>query len=302
MGHAHHHDHDTGNIKVAFFLNLSFTIIEIVGGLLTGSLAILSDALHDLGDSLSIGLSWYFQKLSKKERNNQYSYGYRRFSVLGALINAVILLVGSVYIMIEAIPRIADPQLVDEQWMLVLAIFGVVVNGAAVLRLRKGKSLNEKVISLHLLEDVLGWVAVLIGSIMIMWFDWYWIDPLLSVLIGLFIFYNVIRDLRSVVDIILQSTPSGIDVNEVEEELLAMSFIKEMHDCHIWSMDGEYHVFSAHLVLNDDYDLSQLSEIKASIKQKLKDLKIEHSTLEFEKEGEYCREDYFPKGQKSILH
>ena len=166
MGHHHNHHRrgqSTKNLKVAFFLNLSFTVIEFIGGLITGSMAIMSDALHDLGDSISIGLSWYFQNLSEKKRDNTFSYGYKRFSLLGAIINAVVLLVGSVIIISKAAPAIMNPSQVNEKGMLYIAIFGVVVNGAAVLRLRKGSSINERVISLHLLEDVLGWVAVLIG-------------------------------------------------------------------------------------------------------------------------------------------
>ncbi len=286
--HDHHHHHGTKNIKVAFFLNLGFTIIEIVGGILTGSLAILSDALHDLGDSLSIGLSWYFQKLSTKGKDRKYSYGYKRFSVLGALINAVILLVGSLIILSQAIPSLLSPNQVDEKGMFWIAIFGVVVNGAAVLRLRKGSSLNEKVISLHLLEDVLGWIAVLIGSVLIMQFDWYFIDPLLSILISIFIIYNVVKNLRSAMDIILQTTPSNIELDKVESEILALKPVCEIHDCHIWSMDGEYNVFSAHIVLDQDYELAEMEEVKHEIKALLKSMKIEHSTLEFEKEGEDC--------------
>ncbi len=160
----HHHHHDTGNLKVAFFLNLAFTLVEIVGGLYTNSLAILSDALHDLGDSLSLGLSWYFQKLSKKGRTSSFSYGYKRFSLLGAVVNSIVLVVGSIIILSKAIPQLFNPSQANAEGMMYLAILGIVVNGAAVLKLRKGESLNEKVITLHLLEDVLGWVAVLIGS------------------------------------------------------------------------------------------------------------------------------------------
>lgn len=288
--HDHHHHHGTGNIKTAFFLNLFFTIIEIIGGLYTGSLAILSDALHDLGDSLSIGLSWYFQKLSQKKRDHKYSYGYRRFSVLGALVNAVILLVGSIYIIAQAAPTLFNPQQVDEQGMLIIAIFGVIVNGAAVLKLKKGTSLNEKVISLHLLEDVLGWIAVLIGSILIMYFDWYFIDPLLSLLISIFIIYNVIKNLRSALGIMLQSTPKEINVDIVQARLIELQPIVDIHDCHIWSMDGEYNVLSAHLVLDKAYNMDELSDIKKTVKTVLKAMKIEHSTLEFEQEGEHCED------------
>lgn len=291
MGHHHHHHghgQSTKNLKVAFFLNLSFTVIEFVGGLITGSLAIMSDALHDLGDSFSIGLSWYFQNLSEKKRDKTFSYGYKRFSLLGAVINAVVLLVGSVIIISKAAPAILNPSQVDEKGMLYIAIFGVIVNGVAVLRLRKGSSINERVISLHLLEDVLGWVAVLIGSLLIMYFDWYFIDPLLSVMIGLFIIYNVFVNIKKSFQIILQATPKEIDIEEVHKKLGTIPEVIEIHDCHIWSMDGEYHVFSAHLVLDKSYDLRLQAAIKKRAKYLLHELGIEHSTLEFELKDEHC--------------
>lgn len=288
MGHHHHHDHGVKNIKVAFFLNLGFTVVEIVGGIMTGSLAILSDALHDLGDSLSIGLSWYFQKLSTKKGDDTYSYGYKRFSLLGAIINAVVLLVGSVVILAQAVPALFDPGATDAQGMMYIAIFGVIVNGAAVLKLKKGTSINERVISLHLLEDVLGWVAVLIGSIVMLYFEAPWIDPLLSVLIALFILFNVYKSLKASVGIILQATPDGIDVPLIHEKLKGISQIREVHDCHIWSMDGEYHVLSAHLVLNGDYTLEEMANIKTEAKELLKE-SVEHVTIEFEGPHEECK-------------
>ena len=287
MGHHHHH-HGTKNLKVAFYLNLSFTIIEFIGGLLTGSLAILSDALHDLGDSFSIGLSWYFQNLSERKQDKNFTYGYKRFSLLGAVINAIILLIGSIIIINEAAPQIANPGEVNEQGMLVIAIFGVIVNGVAVLRLRRGNSINEEVISLHLLEDVLGWVAILLGSLLMMYFDWQFIDPLLSVLIAVFIIYNVIKNLKKSFVIILQATPKEVDIQAIHYGLKSLPEVIDVHDCHVWSMDGEYHVLSAHLVLDKVYSLREMAEIKSAAKAILADLNIQHSTLEFEEEGEHC--------------
>lgn len=292
MGHHHHHGHHhhghgVKNLKVAFFLNLFFTLIEIAGGIYTNSLAILSDALHDLGDSLGIGLSWYFQKLSNKEGDATYTYGYKRFSLLGAIINAVVLLVGSIFILKEAIPQLFNPGETDAQGMLYLAIFGVIVNGAAMIRLKKGTSINEKVISLHLLEDVLGWVAVLIGSLVMMYFEAPWIDPLLSVLIALFILFNVFKNLKRSLTIVLQATPQELDVSGIHQKLKSIPQIRDVHDCHIWSMDGEYHVLSTHLVLNGDYTLEEMAEIKAEVKDMLKE-EVQHVTIEFEGPHEEC--------------
>ena len=273
MGHNydHSHNHSDGNVKVAFFLNLSFTIIEIIGGLYTNSLAILSDALHDLGDSLSLELSWYFQKLSKKGRTKKFSYGYKRFSLLGAIINSIVLVAGSIFILTKAIPELFNPGETNVQGMLYLAILGIVVNGAAVLKLRKGESLNEKVVSLHLLEDVLGWVAVLIGSVIIMYTDAPFIDPLLSVLISLFVLYNVYKNLRKSMLVILQGIPEDVSLEVIKEKLKDISEITDVHDNHVWSMDGEYNILTIHLRLDKDYKLSRQAKLKETVRSQLKD-------------------------------
>ena len=273
MGHNydHSHNHSDGNVKVAFFLNLSFTIIEIIGGLYTNSLAILSDALHDLGDSLSLELSWYFQKLSKKGRTKKFSYGYKRFSLLGAIINSIVLVAGSIFILTKAIPELFNPGETNVQGMLYLAILGIVVNGAAVLKLRKGESLNEKVVSLHLLEDVLGWVAVLIGSVIMMYTDAPFIDPLLSVLISLFVLYNVYKNLRKSMLVILQGIPEDVSLEVIKEKLKDISEITDVHDNHVWSMDGEYNILTIHLRLDKDYKLSRQAKLKETVRSQLKD-------------------------------
>lgn len=288
MAHHHDHDHSEGNLKIAFYLNAAFAIIELVGGLLTNSLAILSDALHDLGDSLSLGLSWYFQKLSKKGRTTTFSYGYKRFSLLAAIINSIVLVTGSVIILTKAIPAIFSPEETNAQGMLYLAILGIVVNGIAALRLHKGKSLNEQVISLHLLEDVLGWVAILIGSVVMLFFNAPFIDPLLSIFIALFILYNVYKSLKKSIPIILQGIPPTIPIENIHEQIRALSEVVSVHDSHAWSMDGSYHVLTLHVVLKNDYPLSALTEIKNKIRAIAKTGHIQHVTIEFESEKEVC--------------
>ncbi len=286
--HSHSHDHSEGNIKVAFLLNLAFTIIEIIGGLYTNSLAILSDALHDLGDSLSLGLSWYFQRVSKKGRTPKFSFGYKRFSLLGAIINSIVLVVGAIVVLSHAIPQLWNPEESNAKGMMYLAILGVIVNGAAVLKLRKGESLNEKVVSLHLLEDVLGWVAVLIGSLIMMYFDAQIIDPILSILITAFVLFNVYKNIKESMRIILQGTPSDVTIDEVKEEIVSIQNVTDIHDCHLWSMDGNYHILTAHVVVNDNYNLEELSQIKSKIFKTVEKYKIKHTTLSFELESEEC--------------
>ncbi len=287
--HGHNHNHnDVKNIKVAFLLNFTFTIIEIIGGILTNSVAILSDALHDLGDSLSLALAWYFQKLSKKGRDKSFSYGYKRFSLLGAIINSVVLLAGSTYILTEAIPRLISPQAANAKGMVLLAILGIIANGAAVLRLKRGDSINEKVVSLHLMEDLFGWVAVMIGAIIMYFFDVPIIDPILSVLITVYVLLNVFKNLKQSFNIILQGIPIEIDSEEITSYLLSINKVSEIHDLHIWTMDGKFNILTVHLVLNTNMPFDAINLLKKEIRDKLSILGINHSTIEFESEAEKC--------------
>lgn len=276
------------NISYAFFLNLGFTIIEIIGGLITNSVAILSDAIHDFGDSISLGLAWYLQKVSKKGSDHKYSYGYRRFSLLGAIINSVVLLVGSFFILSETIPRIIHPQEPDLRGMFILAILGIIVNGAAVFRLRKGISLNEKVVSLHLWEDVLGWIAILIGSVIMYFFNVPVIDPILSVLITIYILIHVFRNIKASMRIILQGTPEEIDIDDIKKELLIFVEVNDVHDLHLWSIDGNYHVVTTHVILKEALTMDQLATLKTKIREKLEQLNVHHVTIEFETADETC--------------
>ncbi len=289
--HTHHHEHrheDVKNIKTAFFLNLSFTIIEFIGGVLTNSMAILSDAVHDLGDSISLGLAWYFQKVAKRPRNKEYTYGYKRFSLLGAVINSVILIGGSVLILVHAIPRLFNPQQPNVEGLLLLAVLGVVVNGMAVLRLRKGTSINERVVSLHLLEDVLGWLAVLVGAGIMYFVDAPFIDPLLSIAIALFILFNVFRNIRQSLHIILQGSPLKVDMEKVKHSILSIDGVEGVHDLHVWSVDGEYNVMTVHVVLLKAITMEEQQQLKLRIREKLYAQGIQHCTIEFEQADEEC--------------
>lgn len=281
-------NNDVKNIKTAFFLNLSFTIIEFIGGILTNSMAILSDAVHDLGDSFSLGLSWYFQKVSKKPRTKKYTYGYKRFSLLGAVINSVILLVGSVVILFHAIPRLFNPQQPDVEGMLLFAFMGVFINGFAVLRLRKGSSINERVVSLHLLEDVLGWVAVLIGAAVMYFVNAPIIDPILSIIISLYVFFNIFRNIKESIHIILQGSPSNLNIDELKKILHNLKEVDSVHDLHTWSVDGEYNILTIHVVLKKELSMIEQQRLKAEIRKSLLKIGVHHSTIEFEINDEEC--------------
>ena len=294
VDHTHDHhkmessDQDVKNIRTAFFLNLFFTIVEIVGGFYTNSVAILADAIHDLGDSLALGVAWYFQKISKKGSDASFSYGYRRFSVLGALINSLVLIIGSVFILNETIPRLWNPEESNALGMIWIAVLGVLVNGIAALRLRKGSSLNERVVMLHLMEDVLGWVAVLIGAICMLIWDVPILDPILSFLIFTYILINVFRNLRKVVKIIMQGTPSNEELKKVEAYFDQHRSIKSHHDLHFWTMDGQYYIMTVHIRLNIEYIPSEITEIKKGIRKDLKEMGIDHPTIEIDMSEEDC--------------
>ncbi len=288
MPNDHHHHHDVDNIKVAFFLNLGFTIIEFIGGVFVNSVAIVSDAIHDLGDSISLGISWYFQKLSHKGRTKTFSYGYRRFSVLSAVLNSTILLVGSVFILKETIPRLITPVQPETKGMILLAILGVVVNGLAVIKTHKGKTANEKVVSLHLMEDVFGWIAVLIGSLVMNFWELPIIDPILSMLIAGYILFNVFKNLKNSMGIMLQSIPSDVNLDHLESKLLEIPQVRQVHDMHTWSMDGEYHVMTVHLVLSSETDFEKRIKIKEQAREILKEGTMNHVTIELEGIDEHC--------------
>jgi len=286
---SHQHEHPSGkNLKIAFFLNLGFTILEIIGGLYVNSIAILSDAVHDLGDSLSLGTSWYLDKKSKKGENYKFSFGYNRFSLLGALLNSVVLIAGSIYVIYEAIGRLIKPEHSDADGMIIFAIIGVVVNGYAAFKLSGGKSMNEKVVSWHLVEDVLGWVAVLIVAIVLKFEDIHYLDPALSLLITLYILYNVIKRLKETLYIFLQGTPSDINLREVENKLLAIEKVDSLHHTHIWSLEGEKHVFTTHIRLKNITSLQDLEEFNQQMKVALKPYPFSHCTIETELDDKSC--------------
>ncbi|MCB0587076.1 MAG: cation transporter, partial [Phaeodactylibacter sp.] len=289
MPHGHnHHNHSGRNLTIAFFLNLAFTVLEIIGGLLTNSVAILSDALHDLGDSFSLGLSWYLDRKSKQKSSEQYSFGYQRFSLLGALVNSLVLIGGSVFIIYEAVGRILEPQHSNAQGMVLFAIIGVTVNGYAAWKLSSGKTMNERVVSWHLLEDVLGWAAVLIVAIVLLFRDIHYLDPALSLAITIYILYNVIRRLRDTLHLFLQGVPEGVTLRDIEKRLLSVPHVDSLHHTHLWSLEGENHVFTSHVVLKDIQTFSQIMEAKREMKDILRKYPFSHYTIETELDEESC--------------
>ena len=275
------------NILIAFILNLVFSIFELIGGLFTGSIAILSDSLHDIGDALSIGISYFLERKSKQPSDNKYTYGYIRYSVLGGIITTMILFVGSIFVIYESIKRIIDPVEINYNGMILFAIFGVIVNSLASYFTKEGDSINQKAVNLHMLEDVLGWIVVLIGSILMRFTDIVYIDSILSILVALYIFINTFSNLKQIIDIFLEKTPDNINIDELKKHLLSIEGVKDIHHIHIRSIDGYNNTSTLHAVVNK-YD----PKIKQSIKEELEEHNICHSTIELELEDENCHEDH----------
>jgi cobalt-zinc-cadmium efflux system protein len=288
MAHTHDHSHSSKNLKAAFFINLFFTIFEFFGGIYVNSVSIVSDAVHDLGDSLSLGTAWYLQEKSKKEANSKFSFGYRRLSLLGALINSVVLILGSIYVVSEAAQRIVQPESSDAKGMLIFALIGIAVNGYAAWKLSSGKTLNERVVSWHMLEDVLGWVAVLIVSIVLLFKDIPYLDPALSLLITAYILWNAQKRLRETLHLFLQGKPIDVDQAKIEQELVAVEHVDSVHHTHIWSLDGEHHVFTTHVKLKKIDTVELLLKIKNDLKDVLQKYPFEHYTIETEVDQEDC--------------
>lgn len=271
------------NILIAFVLNITFSLFELLGGLFTGSIAILSDSLHDIGDALSIGISYFLEKKSKKEADEKYTYGYIRYSVLGSIITTVILLVGSTFVIYESILRLIHPVDVNYNGMIIFAIFGVIVNTLASYVTHDGDSLNQKSVNLHMIEDVLGWIVVLIGSILMRFTNITYIDSILSIVVALFIFVSAFSNMKQIVDLFLEKAPANVDVEHVKKHILDIKGVEGVHHIHVRSIDGVNNFATLHVVVN-----KYSHEIKEKIKEELVERNIAHSTVELELIGEDC--------------
>ena len=287
MSHHHHHHSPTSAARIltAFLLNLFFSVFELIGGIFTGSVAILSDALHDLGDAAGIGLSFFLERKSRKQPDATHTYGYARYSVLGGLITTVILLSGSVIVIYHAVLRLLNPSPIDYNGMLIFAVVGVAVNLAAAIFTRHGDSLNQRAVNLHMLEDVLGWIVVLIGALVMRFTDWVFIDPLMSIAVAIFILVHAVGTLREILSLFLEKTPDGVSVEELSHHLTELAGVVSVHHVHIRSLDGTRHYATLHAVINGDP-----AEAKAAIRAELAEHGITHATIETETPDEVCGE------------
>lgn len=275
------------NILIAFLLNISFSIIEFFGGLFTKSISILSDAIHDFADAISIGISYFLEKKSKHKPDNKYTYGYIRYSILGALITTLILTVGSILVIIGAVNRLFNPVTLNYDGMIIISIFGIIFNFLAAYMTKEGDSLNQKSVNLHMLEDVLGWIVVFVGSILIKFTNISYIDSIMSILIACYILFHALTNLKAVLDLFLEKTPKGIDIEHLKKHLLDIDSVLDVHHIHIWSIDGVNSYATLHIVT----DSKNPNIIKMKVREELLEHNIVHTTIEIETSKEKCDEN-----------
>ena len=265
----------TKSIFIAFMLNLCFAVFEFIGGAVTGSVAIMSDALHDMGDATGIGISYLLERKSSLPPDEAHPLGYARYSVLGSAFLNLVLLLGSASVIYKAVLRIINPFTVHHGGMIIFAVLGVIINSLAALFTHRGKSLNQKAVSLHMLEDVLGWIVVLAGAIAIKFTNLAIIDPLMSIGTAIFIMIHSVGNLREATDIFLEKAPSDINLRELSEKLLTVPEIKEIRRIQIWTTDGKVHCAALHIATSEDS-----TGAKQKIRKLLSDYGIRNITVE----------------------
>jgi cobalt-zinc-cadmium efflux system protein len=272
------------NVGLAAALNILFTVIELIGGFLTNSLALIADALHDFADSFALIIAWYAEKKAKKPATSKMTFGYRRLSLLSAMFTIVVLVTGSLFVLTQAIPRLISPEPVNAEGMVLIAVIGVTINGLGYFRLKKGMSQSEKVLSWHLLEDILGWVVLLTGSIIMRFWNKPVIDPIMTIGFTVFVLWGVSKNAKEVLNLLLEGVPEYIDIDEIKKSILSVEGVKMVHDLHVWSLEGETDLLTSHVVVENKY-LQTPDKMRQAIKSKLEEHHIEHSTLELESEG-----------------
>lgn len=285
------------NILIAFILNLFFSVFEFFGGIFTGSVAIISDSIHDIGDAFSIGISYILEKISKKQPDEKYTYGYLRYSVIGGFITSSILLFGSLAIIYNAVFKLFNPNEINYNGMIIFAVVGTIINLFAAILTHNGDSINQKAVNLHMLEDVLGWIVVLIGAIIMKFTDFRIIDPLLSMAVAVFIIVNSIKNLIQILNLFLEKTPNDIDANEIKNHIMKIEEIIDVHHIHIWSMDGQSNYATMHIVTD-----GESHKIKEKVREELEKHGICHTTLELENPGEQCEAEHCQTNLHSHSH
>ena len=274
-------------VWVAFFLNLTYAIVEFIAGGVFGSSAVLADSVHDLGDAISIGISAFLETISNREEDRQYTLGYKRFSLLGALVTAVILITGSILVILENTTKLFNPQPVNDEGILWLGMIAVTINVLASLVVRKGQTKNESILSLHFLEDTLGWLAVILMAIVLRFTDWYILDPLLSLVISIFILIKAIPRFWSTLKIFLDAVPEGVDIKQVMSDLEGLDNVASLNQLNLWTMDGLEKNAIVHLCMKK---MEYMETCKESIRIFLKDCGFQNITIEMDADLETHQE------------
>ncbi len=264
-------------VWIAFFLNLSYAIVEFIAGGIFGSSAVLADSVHDLGDAIAIGISALLETISNREEDRHYTLGYKRFSLLGALVTAVILITGSILVILENIAKIFHPQSVNDEGIFWLGIIAITINVLASLVIRKGQTKNESILSLHFLEDTLGWVAVILMAIVLRFTDWYILDPLLSLAISFFILSKALPRFWSTLKIFLDAVPEGVDIQKIKTDLAELDHVASINQLNLWTMDGLEKNAIVHVCLKE---MEHMETCKESIRIFLKDCGFQNITIE----------------------
>jgi len=299
----HNHIKSEKRLFLSFLLNFSFTFFEFFGGLLTGSIALMSDALHDLGDSISMGIAIFLERKSKQKADYKYTYGYHRFSLLGGFISSLILIAGSTIIIYKSVERLMNPTPLSRSGLLIIfAIFGVVINGLAAYNASKGSSINERVITLHLLEDVFGWVALLVTSIVIHFFHVDFLDAVLSLLFSIYIIFHVFRSVKEIFEVFLEKAPNSPKIDEICSKLLTIKGVVNVHHVHYWTLDGSLPILTLHVVIDVQESVKEMNNMQANIQATLKALGIGHSTVQIEYKGFDCEKDDCTELSNTEIH
>lgn len=303
MAHFTHSNIPQKGLALAFWLNAGFCLVELAGGIFTHSTAIITDAIHDFGDALAIGAAILLERIASGARTRKYSYGYRRLSLVSALFLSAMLIAGASVMIWQSTLAFAAPKPLNSVGMLWLSVLGISVNLFAFLKIRNGHGShqhmhhhhghhhhhehnhNSRAIMLHLLEDVLGWIAVLLGATVIYFTGWSWIDPLLAIAIGVYVMYNAVKNLLAGMAVMLQAVPKGLEVEQLEQDLRSIEGVSDVHDIHIWSLDGSYTVGTFHVVTSGMHCTGQLMDKVSAI---LKKHKIDHPTVQWEDAPSNC--------------
>ncbi len=285
INHGHHHHADLHGRKLLWvtLLNLSITLVQVIGGIMSNSLSLLSDALHNLGDSSALFIAFIAGKISRKKPDTQKTFGYKRIEILAALFNAIVLIAICIFLFYEAYGRLINPQPIKGKLMLIIATFGLLANLASVLLLHKDKShnLNVKAAYLHLLGDTLSSVAVIAGGLAIWVWKVYWIDPLITVFVGIYIIWHTWGIVKETADILMQSVPRGINLEEIKAQVEQLDEVDNIHHIHVWKLNDSQIHLEAHLNLKNNIDMVKMMMVREETEKLLHEkFGISHVTLQ----------------------